>query len=357
LVIQQVGAALSIVETEDPVNGPELAGHRLRVDVHTEMAPVIDGGGVGLITSGSTDEPRLVLRGWDLLLREANTVALALGLHVGGDALICAAPLSHAYGFVVGYLGAAVTGNRLILLRHTMTGTRVAATAAQFAAHGLIAVPAQYAWLRHSSDPLKSDLLTTCVSAGAPLPPVIRESFEASFGRSIINHYGTSTSGSVARTGTDAPVDCVGTPYPGVRIRTDQDGQVVVSAPWSAAGPDGEPTGDLGSMEDGRLFLHGRLVDQVNVHGRKTSRSRIESVILSCPGVRDAAVDVHRTGAADDAIVAYVVGASEEVVAAVSATCQEGLPSFAWPKRIIRVAAIPRTERGKLRRDQLAALD
>lgn len=369
-VTTAVGARTLLVGAgglDAPASGrtARLAGTSLRVTTHDcapspdAPTPPVAGTGLGMITSGSTAEPRHVLRAWDRLEQEARTVAAALSFPGPGASVVCAAPLSHAYGFVVGCLGALVSESRLVVLPRTVTGNRVAALATRYRAEVFVAVPAQYARMRRAaSEPLDGGLLRVCVSAGAPLPPAVQESFTASFGRRITNHYGTTTSGSIARTEGPEPPDCVGIPYPGVRMRTDPgSGEIVADAPWSAAGDGGEATGDLGHAEGERWFVDGRLADQVNIHGRKTTRTRIESVIASCPGVADTAVDVVRTSTGDGWVVAFVAAedAAEAagLAASVSAACRNALPSFARPKRVVLVPSIPRTERGKLRRDRL----
>ncbi|GCB47264.1 class I adenylate-forming enzyme family protein [Streptomyces sp. NL15-2K] len=359
-VAEATGAETSLVETTraDADGTAEVAGHHLRVTGHRSRtaapAPIA---GIGMITSGSTGEPRYVLRDWDSLLLEASTVASALRLPGPRASIICAAPLSHAYGFVMGYLGALVTGSRLLVIPQTMTGHRIAHLATQWSAEALVAVPAQYARMRRDAgEPLPEKVLRVCVSAGSDLTPTVRAAFSRSFGRVIVNHYGTTTSGSIARTDGEQPPDCVGVPYPGVKVTKGADGEIIVASPWSAADDAGERTGDLGHFEEEQLHLDGRLADQVNIHGRKTTRARIESVIVSCPGVSDAAVDVVRTEDGDGWVVAYVAAESEDVVTAVTAGCRRDLPAFAQPKRIVVVPGIPRTERGKLRRDRLPPL-
>ena len=42
---------------------------------------------------------------------------------------------------------------------------------------------------------------------------------------------------------------------------------------------------DLAELKDGRVFLRGRLSDQINVAGRKVSPETVERVLLAHPAV------------------------------------------------------------------------
>ncbi|GAA2939728.1 hypothetical protein GCM10010446_26380 [Streptomyces enissocaesilis] len=346
---------------EHRITGRALVAGRYLYAQSDHSAPVprqeTDEPGVGLVTSGSTGEPRGVWRSWSALLLEARTVAAELRVGEHGSSVICAAPLSHAYGLVLGLLAAEVTEARPVLLEQTMTGTRMLQLAERYRAGVLVAVPAQYARMRRrSATVVAPELLAVCVSAGSTLTPQVRDSFAVSFGRAITNHYGTTASGSIAVSPGAATQGCIGSPYRGVDIARDDDGQLLVRTPWSADPARAEPTGDIGSWDGQSWHVSGRTTDQININGRKTTRARIEAVIATSPQVTDVAVEVLVSSAQVPLIVAFVAAGNDEAVSGAAEVCRAQLPPFARPKRFVRVASIPRSERGKLLRHRLPPL-
>ena len=108
-------------------------------------------------------------------------------------------------------------------------------------------------------------------------------------------------------------------------------------------------TGDLASWrDDGRLDYLGRADHQVKVRGFRVELGEVEAAIREHAGVTDAVV-VKR----DDALVAYVVGATEGLLAHVRHT----LPDYMVPSRIVPLEKLPLTPSGKLDRNALPAPD
>jgi O-succinylbenzoic acid--CoA ligase len=157
---------------------------------------------------------------------------------------------------------------------------------------------------------------------------------------------------------------------PGVDIAAVDDELVVRSPtlfssyrdaprPW-ATGPDGSadwfPTGDAGSVTDGRVSVRGRLGFVINTGGEKLWPEDLEAVLATIPGVRDIAV----TSVDDDEwgqrVVALVVSDGTSLDDAISSLAAERIGPWAKPKEIRYVATLPRTSNGKIRRDQLTNL-
>ncbi|GAA3035112.1 hypothetical protein GCM10017559_73330 [Streptosporangium longisporum] len=110
-------------------------------------------------------------------------------------------------------------------------------------------------------------------------------------------------------------------------------------------------TGDRARWRaDGRLEFLGRLDDQVKVRGFRIEPGEIEARLLTCPGVGQAAVAVHR-----ETLVGYVVGedapTGEELAARLAAT----LPAHMVPALWVSLPGLPLTANGKLDRAALPA--
>ena len=122
-------------------------------------------------------------------------------------------------------------------------------------------------------------------------------------------------------------------------------------------------TGDLGSVEDGRVRFRGRLKEMIKTGGVNVSPLEVEQVLLQHPDT----VQAHVVGVPDpvkgEAVAAAIElrpGAAADP-AAIIAFCRERLASYKVPARlVIRSAAeFPRTSTGKIHkpslREQLAA--
>ncbi|HEU0218266.1 MAG TPA: AMP-binding protein [Stellaceae bacterium] len=122
-------------------------------------------------------------------------------------------------------------------------------------------------------------------------------------------------------------------------------------------------TGDLGSIEDGRVRFRGRLKEMIKTGGINVAPLEVEEVLLQHPDIVQAFV-VGVPDAAKDEIVAAAVelraGAAADA-AAILGFCRERLASYKVPARLsFRTAAeFPRTATGKIHkpglREELAA--
>lgn len=115
------------------------------------------------------------------------------------------------------------------------------------------------------------------------------------------------------------------------------------------------PTGDLGFLrDDGSLHVEGRRGDVINTGGEKVWPDDVERQLIQHPDIHDVAV----TGLPDNEwgqiVAAFVVSARPNLsLDEIRAHCRAQLPSYALPKQLELVEAIPRTSLGKVRRGEL----
>ena len=88
--------------------------------------------------------------------------------------------------------------------------------------------------------------------------------------------------------------------------------------------------------------------------GHKVHPQAVESCLATCPGIRDVAVTGLPDPAWGDLVVALVVG--EATSQGFAEWCRDRLPGAAQPRRIIRLASLPRSAAGKLERAVLRRL-
>lgn len=115
--------------------------------------------------------------------------------------------------------------------------------------------------------------------------------------------------------------------------------------------------GDAGSIDaDGRITLHGRIDDVINVGGRKVHPSAIEAWLTADPRVAEAAalaVPEARLGQAPVGVVVLREPVAEEELLAI---CRRGAGAgIPMPKRVFELPELPRNQAGKVDRAALLA--
>ncbi|MCU1486242.1 MAG: AMP-dependent synthetase and ligase [Actinomycetia bacterium] len=203
-------------------------------------------------------------------------------------------------------------------------------------------------------------------SITAPLSPLQARRFADKYPVFVLNGYGQAEIGEVIGwTAADAKahpekVGAVGKPHPGVDIKVDGDGHLLVRPPNTATGieerldADGFiDTGDLARIDDdGFVWIEGRAGDLINRGGNKVFPEAVEEVLRLSPAVDDVAV----VGAPDDRLgevpVAWLVGRpvpDDELVI----LCRQHLVAYKVPAAFHWIDALPRSEVGKILRNQL----
>ncbi|MFF4977920.1 amino acid adenylation domain-containing protein [Streptomyces sp. NPDC001083] len=117
-------------------------------------------------------------------------------------------------------------------------------------------------------------------------------------------------------------------------------------------------TGDLGRLRaDGRVEFVGRLDGQVKIRGYRVDLGEVESALLACDGLRDAAVVARPDTHGHVRLVGYVVAATRLDQAALRDHLARRLPDYMVPSALVEVDEIPRTVSGKAATAALPELD
>jgi crotonobetaine/carnitine-CoA ligase len=119
-------------------------------------------------------------------------------------------------------------------------------------------------------------------------------------------------------------------------------------------------TGDrVKLLADGSIQFSDRDKDMLKVGGENVAASEIERVILSTPGVREAAVVARPHPMLDEAPVAFVIaeeGRGEALPAEILAACKAALADFKVPHEIRLVEDLPRSTLEKVAKAELRKL-
>ena len=222
--------------------------------------------------------------------------------------------------------------------------------------------------------------LMTCSTA--PLSPDQWRKFESMYRVKLLQLYGMSEAGWICgnrhyrrRMGTVGPpakhqefliVDGDGDPCP-----PGAEGEITVGGPQTCLGrlsPEGAfenlsdariRTGDLGVMDDdGFVTVTGRTKDLIIRGGVNIAPLEIDNVLLGHPKVREAAAVGVPDRIYGEEIVAYVAVTPGETLyeRELQAWCDGTLPAFKVPKRFLFINELPRSDRGKVLRDDLKRL-
>jgi acyl-coenzyme A synthetase/AMP-(fatty) acid ligase len=218
-------------------------------------------------------------------------------------------------------------------------------------------------------------------SSSAPLLLEDWKRFEHKFGIRVAQGCGASeVSWIAAISGEERRLGKVGRPLPyhdlaivdaeGRRLPAGEIGYVELGGlgdhPYRYLGEDGEVkihsrnrfrTGDLGSLDaDGFLTLAGREKELIIRGGAKISPVEIDSCLMQCAEVIEAATVGVPDEIYGEEVVSYVVARPGAKLDAddLLRYCASVLPAFKAPKRIVLSSSLPKTERGKLDRKALA---
>jgi surfactin family lipopeptide synthetase B len=115
-------------------------------------------------------------------------------------------------------------------------------------------------------------------------------------------------------------------------------------------------TGDLARWTpEGTLEFLGRIDRQVKIRGYRVEPSEIEQVMIRRLGIAEAVVVPQLVGANVQILCAYYTGGPAGAPSELRARLGEVLPEYMVPACFVELAALPRTENGKLDAKRLPA--
>ena len=222
--------------------------------------------------------------------------------------------------------------------------------------------------------------LRVLLSGGSPMTPALKARLLDRFGPCLHEFYGATETRMITTIHADemhARPKSVGRPMhdveitvlaeDGATLTTGQVGEVYVRGPGVFSGYFNDPVktaqsyrgdwfslGDMGRLdEQGYLYLVDRKQDMIISGGENIYPNDIEEVLLSCPGVKEAAVIglAHpKWGEAVTAVVVAMDGVLELNVQMLEAACAERLPGYMRPRRFEFCDSLPRNPTGKILR-------
>lgn len=308
-------------------------------------------------TSGSTGRPKGVV-----LSHRANWLRGFQGVFRDEpERTVCMFPLFHMAGFTLAISAWQTRGE----IAYTSAGAdailRMVEARRANRIYGLPAV-----WKRILEADLSAYDLSTLdqLDTGTSATPLeLLQAMKRRFPSARIRIYYGSTEVGTANALSDADVlrkpGSVGPAAVAVDVRLAPDGEICVRSPFLCDGYFDDPqataaamidgwfhTGDLGALDaEGHLSITGRKKEILRTGGESVSPAEVEAVLRDLPGLEDVALvglpDPHWGDLLCAAIVAKP--GVEITLAALQAFCEGKLAGFKKPRRIARLAVLPRT--------------
>jgi malonyl-CoA/methylmalonyl-CoA synthetase len=368
---------------------------RIRMDTrrHVALPPSPDPEAPALIiyTSGTTGRPKGAVLPYRALAAEIDGLA-QVWQWTARDTLVHALPLFHVHGLVLGTLGPARIGARLVHAGR-FSAESLSAALLDHQATMMFGVPTMYHRLAEAAEgdaeivrALRQPRLL--ISGSAPLAARDRDRLARCTGRHVIERYGLTETLIVSAMPPDRAADAtgVGLPIPGVQMRlvdehgvpigpmadgSEATGEIEITGATVFSGylnrPDATAqvlrdgwfrTGDTATRDaNGFYRIVGRTaLDVIKTGGFKVGAGEIEDVLRAHPHVADVAV----TGEPDEdlgqRIVAWIVATEgcEPSRDALESCVADALAPHKRPRVIHFIDALPRNAMGKVEKRKLA---
>lgn len=235
-------------------------------------------------------------------------------------------------------------------------------------------------------DPAEIASLRLMTASSAPLSPDRWRKFEAHYGIRLLQFYGASEGGWLCgnrhdkfRIGTAGPparhMDLALLDPAGAVCGIGEEGEISIRGPQTAIASitaDGEwvdrngfrltereRVGDLGILDhDGFVTVTGRIKDVILRGGVSIAPLEIDAAIMSHPAVNEAAAIGVPDPIWGEEIACYVVATDGAHLTAsdILDHSEHALPDFKRPRFVEFVDSLPKSDRGKVRRDDLRAI-
>ncbi len=336
-------------------------------------------------TSGTTGKPKGTVHFHRDVVAMCDAFPRSI-LQVQKDDVFCGTPpLAFTFG-LGGMLCFPLRYGASTVLVEKHTPESLLETIQRFQATVCFTSPLMYRQMSGISKNYDLSSLKKCVSAGEALPDATRQLFKEATGIEIIDGIGSTEMIHIfiSHTPEKARRNATGYAIPGYQATVlNEEGQPCAPGEvgkLAVKGPTGcryladerqknyvpggamrgwNVTGDAYAMdEDGYFFYQARTDDMIISAGYNIAGPEVEGALLSHPAVAECGVIGAPDAERGTIVKAYVVLKSDslksqETIKALQDHVKQAIAPYKYPREIEFVAALPRTETGKLQRFKL----
>lgn len=331
-------------------------------------------------TSGTTGNPKAAPIDHEFVTHLAHSWSMACR-YSPDDVYLVMTPMFWAVAPLHGILPLVMAGGSVVMMQRFDLG-RCSELVERHRVTSFFSVPTLCTMLVDEHAALsRMRSLRVCTVAGAPVTAEVVKAFESISGATLLNVYGSTEAGVIAREMLGAPrkagcagplggtleskiVDPDGNPVkPGTPGEILARGYTAIKGYWrqgrvdTTSLPDGwVHTGDVGVIEDGHfLRILDRIKDVIITGGANIYSAEVERVMALHPAVQASALIGIPDRVLGEIAVAYVVPRQPGQLdtAALEAFCRERLSNYKIPRRFITVDGLPMTPTGKIQKVEL----
>jgi long-chain acyl-CoA synthetase len=340
-----------------------------------------------LYTGGTTGVPKGAMLTHRNIVTNTLQFARWYAFEPGTEVALGAIPMFHSGG-MSGVLNVPLSAGATLLVVPRFQAATVARAVTQYHVTRLFGVPTMFIALLNDAEGRRADYaaLRACRTNAAPLPPTVKQTFDALVGREVlIEGYGLTETSPLTHANPihRAKLGSIGIPLPDTDARivdldTGQDvapgqaGELLLRGPQVMRGYWQRPeetaraldegwlrTGDVAVMDtEGYFAIVDRHKDMINTAGFKVWPREVEEVLYAHPAVQLAAVvglpDAYR----GEVVAAFVVPREGHQVHEdeLIAFCRTRLSTYKIPRRLTFRASLPTSAAGKILRRKLREL-
>jgi len=337
-----------------------------------------------LYTGGTTGVPKGAMLTHRNIVTNTLQFASWYAFEPGVEVSLGAIPMFHSGG-MSGVMNVPLSAGATLLVFPRFQATAVARAVTRYRVTRLFGVPTMFIALLNDAEGRRADYasLRACRTNAAPLPPTVKQAFDALVGREIlIEGYGLTETSPLTHANPiqRAKPGAIGIPLPDTDARivdldTGQDvapgqaGELLLRGPQVMQGYWQRPeetarvlhegwlrTGDVAVMDaEGYFAIVDRYKDMINTAGFKVWPREVEEVLYAHPAVQLVAVigvpDAYR----GEVVAAFVVPRAGQQVdeGELIAFCRTRLSTYKVPRRLTFRTALPTSGAGKILRRAL----
>ncbi len=290
-------------------------------------------------TSGSTGKPKPNAKAWGTLAATARLLGQKLTAHLTQPIIVATVPSQHMYGLETTLMMALQAGAIMHSAKPFFPADVQQLLLQLNAPSILVSAPIHLRALVQAE--LAMPPLAGIISATAPLDLAIAEKSEAVFSTELWEIYGCTEAGSMAtRRSTATPAWQL---LAGFSLAETATGFTASAPHLSEIAPLQD---QLELNHNGEFLLCGRNADMINVAGKRASLAHLTLQLLRVDGVKDGVIFLPQPQQNESRPVALVVSdlPEKQILAALA----EYVDAAFLPRPLRKIAALPRTETGKL---------